>query len=153
MKPELIEGSIHKDARGSIAYNNIFSECLTDQGIKKVFTLRNTDTVFVRAWQGHAVEQRWFSALTGKFKVLLIEIDDWENPSPDLPQLEYVLTADQMDILHIPAGYASSIQALDECSVLLVMADYAQGELQDEYRFPPEYFKEKQNEISKQICK
>lgn len=31
MKPELIEGSIHKDARGSIAYNNIFSECLTDQ--------------------------------------------------------------------------------------------------------------------------
>ncbi len=140
MKPELLKGSIHNDSRGKITYNNNFSEQLLNRGIKKVYTLQNTDTVFVRAWQGHAVEQRWFSALSGKFRVFLIEIDDWSHPSRDLAQLEFILTADQMEVLHVPAGYASSIQAMEESSVLLVMADYAQGELQDDYRFPADYF-------------
>jgi hypothetical protein len=46
-----------------------------------------------------------------------------------------------MDILHVPQGYVSSIQALEESSKLLLMSDYLLGEISDEYRYDITYFK------------
>jgi hypothetical protein len=46
-----------------------------------------------------------------------------------------------LDVLHIPQGYISSIQALEPEAKLLVMADYLLGEINDEYRFDADYFK------------
>jgi hypothetical protein len=57
-----------------------------------------------------------------------------------LPKLDYVLESATLDVLHIPAGYISSIQALEEESKLLVMSDYHLGELNDEFRYPTDYF-------------
>jgi hypothetical protein len=51
-----------------------------------------------------------------------------------------MLNSNTLDVLHIPKGYISSIQALEEFSKLLVMGDYLLGELKDEYRYPPNYF-------------
>ena len=50
------------------------------------------------------------------------------------------LHSEKLDILHIPTGYISSIQALEEKSKLVVMADYHLGELNDEFRYPKDYF-------------
>ena len=44
-----------------------------------------------------------------------------------------------MDVLHIPAGYVSSIQAMQESSKLVVMADYLLGVVDDEYRYDINY--------------
>ncbi|PIX07465.1 MAG: sugar epimerase, partial [Flavobacteriales bacterium CG_4_8_14_3_um_filter_35_10] len=41
---------------------------------------------------------------------------------------------------HVPQGYVSSIQAMEESSKLLVMADHLLGEIKDEYRFDVDYF-------------
>ena len=137
MKPMIISGGFHSDDRGTLLYNNSFDAST----IKRVYLIENKNTAFVRAWQGHQIEQRWFSAIQGSFKIQLIYIDNWDNPSKELQRLDFMLTAEKMDILHVPAGYVSSIQALTDGAKLLVMADYSLGEIKDEYRFDSAYFK------------
>ena len=136
MIPAIIEGGRHCDARGILLYNNVFDA----SGIKRVYLIENKDVDFIRAWQGHRLEQRWFSAVQGSFRIRLIAIDDWDNPSKMLEPVTFILYAEKMDVLHVPSGYVSSIQALESGSKLLVMADYLLGEMKDEYRFDVDYF-------------
>lgn len=135
--PQIIKGNCHADDRGVLQFNNDFNAL----GVKRIYTIENRDTAFVRGWQGHKIEQRWFSAVQGSFKIQLIAIDDWVNPSEDLEQFYFVIDAQSMDILHVPQGYVSSIQALEESSKLLLMSDYLLGEISDEYRYDITYFK------------
>ncbi len=138
MQPQIIKGNHHKDDRGTLTFNNDFNAL----GIKRVYTIENESLDFLRAWQGHQIEQRWFSAVAGSFKIKLIEIDDWKNPTKDLPILEFILNSENLDILHVPRGFATSIQSLENHSKLLLFADYQLGEIQDEYRFASNYFNE-----------
>jgi dTDP-4-dehydrorhamnose 3,5-epimerase-like enzyme len=137
MKPITIKGNIYNDFRGSLYFNNEFDA----SQIKRVYFIQNKNTETLRAWQGHKIEQRWFSAVQGSFEIKLIEVDDWENPSKNMAVHSFILNAKQLDVLHIPQGYISSIQALDSDSKLMVMADYLFGEINDEYRFDADYFK------------
>lgn len=121
--PRIIEGNCHTDDRGTLHFNNDF-EAL---GIKRIYTIQNRDTKFIRGWQGHKIEQRWFSVVQGAFKINLIAIDDWNTPSPNLSQYEFILNAKKMDVLHVPSGFVSSIQSLEEYSKLLLMSDYSLG--------------------------
>lgn len=136
MKPKIIKGEYYSDSRGTLFYNNDFDA----SEIKRVYVIENLDIDLKRAWQGHAIEQRWFSALTGSFKIRLVPIDNWSSPSKDLEIIDSVLESNSLDILHIPNGYATSIQSLEKDSKLLVMADYLLGEIKDEYRFSSDYF-------------
>lgn len=136
MKPTLISGNCHNDERGQLFYNNHFDTSC----IKRMYVIENHLVGFVRAWQGHKVEQRWFSAVQGRFKIQLIAVDNWDRPSENLPRIEYHLHSEKLDILHIPAGYISSIQALEEKSKLVVMSDYHLGEINDEFRYTTDYF-------------
>jgi len=134
--PTIIQGNSHIDERGTLLFNNDFNVL----GIKRIYTVQNKDTEFVRGWQGHKIEQRWFVAVQGAFTIKLICIDNWEHPSKELESLDFELHAKKMDVLHIPKGYVSSIQSKEEGSKLLVMSDYFLGEVQDEYRFDINYF-------------
>jgi dTDP-4-dehydrorhamnose 3,5-epimerase-like enzyme len=136
MKPTLISGNCYQDDRGQLFYNNDFDTSC----IKRIYVIENHSVDFIRAWQGHKVEQRWFSAIQGSFKIQLIAVDNWDTPCENLPRIEYHLHSEKLDILHIPAGYISSIQALEEKSKLVVMSDYHLGELNDEFRYPSDYF-------------
>ena len=137
MVPAIIEGGRHSDARGMLMYNNRFEA----SGIKRIYLIENKDVDFIRAWQGHRIEQRWFLAVQGSFKIRLIAIDDWDTPSKILAPVTFILNDKKMDVLHIPPGYVSSIKALEPGSKLLVMADYLLGEVKDEYRFDVDFFK------------
>jgi dTDP-4-dehydrorhamnose 3,5-epimerase-like enzyme len=134
--PQLLKGNSHTDERGTLEFNNDFNAL----GIKRMYTIQNRDTEFIRGWQGHQIEQRWFSVVQGSFKIRLIAIDDWDYPSPSLEQHQFILDSQHMDVLHVSAGYVSSIQALESSSKLLLMSDYALGEINDEYRFDINYF-------------
>ncbi len=136
MKPNLISGNCHQDQREQLFYNNDFDA----SSIKRIYVIENHSVDFIRSWQGHKIEQRWFSAVQGRFKIQLIAIDNWEKPSETLSRLNYILESVTLDLLHIPAGYVSSIQALEEKSKLVVMSDYHIGELNDEFRYPTDYF-------------
>lgn len=136
MLPQIISGNIHSDDRGSLYYNNDFNA----SAIKRIYFIENRNTDFVRAWQGHKIEQRWFSAANGSFEIKLIAVDNWEAPSLNLEQHVFTISSQKLDVLHIPAGYISSIRALNDDAKLLVMADYALGEIKDEYRYDAGYF-------------
>jgi hypothetical protein len=80
MDTQLILGNRYADERGRLCYNNDFDA----SQVKRIYIIENNSTDFVRGWQGHQIEQRWFSAITGKFKIELIQIDNWKQPSKDL---------------------------------------------------------------------
>jgi len=136
MKPKLIKGGSHSDNRGSIIFNNDFDV----SEIKRIYTIQNKNTNFVRAWQGHAIEKRWFSAIKGSFLIKLIKIDNWENPKKNLEVYSTILNDKNFDTLCVPKGYVNSIQALEEESKLMAMSDYLLGEVKDENRFDSNYF-------------
>ena len=134
--PKIIKGDSFTDIRGTINFNNSFDA----SQIKRMYIIQNSSINFIRGWQGHKVEQRWFSALQGSFRIKLIKIDDWNTPSKSLVYQEIKLEAKTLDILHIPQGYVTSIQSIKNNSKLLVMADYAIGEIEDEQRYDLNYF-------------
>jgi dTDP-4-dehydrorhamnose 3,5-epimerase-like enzyme len=135
--PNIIKGNCHSDERGTIVFNNDYDA----SEVKRIYFIENKDINFVRGWQGHKVEQRWFSAVQGSFKITTIAIDDWENPSQTLEQVEHILQAKSFDVLHVPQGHITSIQALEENAKLIAMSDYNLGTIKDEYRFDSNHFK------------
>ena len=92
MKPSLIKGSQYSDHRGIIQFNNSFDA----SEIKRVYFIENIDSGFVRAWQGHQIEQRWFSAVNGTFRIQLIKIDQWENPTENLEKETFILKSEDL---------------------------------------------------------
>jgi dTDP-4-dehydrorhamnose 3,5-epimerase-like enzyme len=136
MIPKIITGSSHSDSRGTLFYNNNFDASV----IKRLYVIENQNSEIVRAWQGHKIEQRWFSVMKGLFRIELIEIDHWDNPSKNSERFTFIINSEKLDVLHVPPGYASSIQSLERDSKLLVMADYLLGEVKDEYRYEADYF-------------
>ena len=136
MLPHLIKGNSYTDERGTLQFNNDFNAL----GVKRLYTIQNKDTSFIRGWQGHKIEQRWFSVVQGSFQIKLIAIDDWDCPLPSLQQQQFILNSQNMDVLHVPAGYVSSIQGIEPSSKLLLMSDFLLGEINDEYRFDLDYF-------------
>ncbi len=136
MEPKIIKGKKHQDLRGVLKYNNDFNAAQ----IKRIYCIENVTTQFKRGWQGHKIEQRWFNAIFGKFKILIIKIDDWDNPNFNSKPIVFELSSDTLDFLHIPSGYITCIQAREENSKLLVMSDYILGEVDDDYKFLLEQF-------------
>ena len=135
--PNIIKGNSHTDDRGIVIFNNDFN---TEQ-VKRIYFIENKDTGFIRGWQGHKIEQRWFSSMQGSFRIVVIAIDDWENTSKTLLKEEFVLEASSFDVLHVPQGHITSIQALEDNARLMTMSDYSLGSIKDEYRFNIDYFR------------
>jgi dTDP-4-dehydrorhamnose 3,5-epimerase-like enzyme len=136
MISKIVKGNSHVDLRGTLFYNNEFDM----EAIRRIYVIENKSIDVIRAWQGHVIEQRWFSAIKGSFKIEIIAIDDWNMPSKKLERSQYILDSTKLDVLHVPSGCISSIQSLEEGSKLLVMADYLMGEIEDQFRFPVDYF-------------
>lgn len=132
----LLKGNQHLDSRGTVFYNNDFDAT----AIKRIYMIENQTTDFIRGWRGHKIEQRWFSVIKGSFKIELIAIDDWDHPSQELKRDTFYIYAETMDVLHVPAGFVTSIQSLEDGARLLVMADYLFGALNEEYLFEVGYF-------------
>jgi len=134
--PKIFEGGKYFDERGCLIFNNNFNA----SEIKRIYCIENRDTNFIRGWTGHKIEQRWFSAIHGSFVIKLIKIDNWEKPLKSSYILKFNIDSDNLNVLHVPSGYASAIQAKKENSKLLIMADYSVGEIEDDFRFPIDYF-------------
>ncbi|RZJ99694.1 MAG: sugar epimerase [Flavobacterium sp.] len=134
---KLIVGGSHSDDRGTIVFINDFDMST----VKRFYRIKHQDTETIRGWRAHRIEQRWFHVSQGSFEVRLIEIDNWNIPSQSLPQKKFVLKAAENAVLHIPAGYASAIQAKVAGSELTVFADYDIDHAKnDDYLYPITYF-------------
>ena len=136
MAYKVIKGNNHSDNRGTLTFNNDFDA----SDIKRIYAIENKEIDFIRAWQGHKIERRWFTAIQGSFEIKLIKIENWEQPNQNAEVSTIILNDKTLDILCIPNGYVNSIQALEANSKLLAMSDYQLGEINDEYRFDSKYF-------------
>ena len=109
-EPSIIKGNSFSDDRGKITFNNEFNAV----EVKRIYFIENHNLDFIRGWQGHQIEQRWFICVKGAFEIKVIKIDNWENPSNDLQDIVYQINAVNSDVLHVPKGHITSIQALEE---------------------------------------
>lgn len=133
----IIQGGTASDHRGSIRFVNEFD--MTQ--VKRFYILENKDTELVRGWRAHRIEQRWFYVLSGAFILDLVKIDDWENASPDLSVERKVLRAEDRQVVHVPVGYGTAFQAMEEGGELLVFADYDIAHApKDNYTWPADFF-------------
>ena len=137
MSPSLIYGGIYIDSRGELKFNNSFNM----SQVKRFYSITLKEKLSTRRWQGHQVEQRWFTAVSGSFRIQLILVDNWNKPKAELNKINFDLSSDKLDVPHIPGGYLTSIESTSDNSTLLVMSDYRLNDIDDEYRFPEEYFK------------
>ena len=115
---EIIQGEIFRDQRGQISSLNAFRF----PGVERFYFIHHPDTSVIRGWHGHQHEKKWFYCVKGAFTIGLVEIDDWEHPSPDLKAQKYHLTEQESRIICVPEGYANCIKASIPGSVLLVFS-------------------------------
>lgn len=131
-QPKFITGGNYIDERGQLDFINDFDMSL----IKRVYFTTHFDTDTIRAWQGHKIESRWFICVKGSFRVKLVAIDDWDNPSENLKTHQYILSANEPAALYIPYGYVNGFKALEENAKLMIMSDYGFNEIEnDQVRF------------------
>lgn len=130
--PILIEGGSHVDGRGKVSFINQFDMSL----VKRIYYTEHFSKSIVRAWQAHKIEKRWFLCTQGTFKVKLVKIDDFENPSEKLKVYEYNLSSDKPEVLYVPNGFANGFKAEENNSKLMIFADYAMGvNEKDQFKF------------------
>lgn len=130
--PKIIVGGTYTDHRGTLSYVNDFD--LTS--IKRFYTITHPDKNIVRAWQGHQEEHKYFHVIRGSFVVAWVEIDNFENPSPNLKAQYEILKTSENNVLSVPPGYANGLKAIEPNSQIMVFSDYALNEsLDDKIRF------------------
>jgi len=131
-KHKLITGNCFSDDRGLLSFINDFSL----KPIVRFYEIAPKNTSIVRAWQAHKNESKWFYCTNGAFKINLVKIDSFENPSDDLEIVSYNLNADKPQVLFVPGGYANGFKALNDNSKLMVFSDNdLETSQQDDVRF------------------
>ena len=115
---KVIDGEIFRDERGQISSLNAFRF----PGVERFYFIHHPDMSVIRGWNGHRHEKKWFYCVKGAFTIGLVEIDNWESPSPDLKAQKYHLTEQESRIICVPEGYANCIKASVPGSVLLVFS-------------------------------
>lgn len=134
---KFIKGGTAADERGQIRFVNDFDM----SAVKRFYLIRNSNLQIVRGWRGHKIEERWFYVISGAFFLDIVKIDDWSQPSQNLEILHIELNSEENQLLHIPAGYATSFRAIKEDSEILVYADHGLDHAKyDDYTYPFDYF-------------
>jgi dTDP-4-dehydrorhamnose 3,5-epimerase len=136
-EPTLFAGDIAVDDRGEVGFVNDFAFA----GVKRFYTVKNHRQGFVRAWHAHQRESKYVTVLEGAALVGAVKIDDWSNPSKDLPVSKYVLSAKKPKVLFVPAGYANGFMSLTEDARLVFFSTSTVAEsMGDDVRFPARYW-------------
>jgi len=138
MNPKVIQGGNFSDHRGSISYVNDF----TFENIERFYIISNSDENPIRAWQGHKLDAKNFYCLIGSFKIHFVKVDNWENPSKDLPIETVLVSESDSKIVHIPAGYANAIESLESNSKLISFSTLPLTKVsEDDVRYGSDYWK------------
>jgi dTDP-4-dehydrorhamnose 3,5-epimerase-like enzyme len=125
-------GGLAVDDRGELGFVNDFNF----EGVKRFYTVANHRQGFVRAWHGHKREAKYVTAVSGAAVIGAVRVDNWDQPSRDLPVDRFVLSAHKPSVLYIPAGYANGFMSLTADLKLMFFStttlEQSQG---DDFRF------------------
>ena len=133
MKPELIQGGLHTDARGVLRFCNDFD--MSD--VKRFYTIANSAEQPVRGWIGHKRETKWFFPVRGK---TVIEVErfgqDLQEGQDCVGEVtaKLVLVADEPKVVKVPPGNWFKI-VQDGDAEIMVFSDCKVGEFEgDDFR-------------------
>ena len=136
-EPTLIPGGTFSDQRGSLRFVNDFFM----KDVVRFYIIRHNNTEFVRAWQAHKKERKYFYVLKDKFVVAYVKLDKFDNPDMSLKPEYTVLSEQESKVLAIPEGYANGLKALEPDAEIMVFSNLAVEESKkDDYRFPAEWW-------------
>jgi dTDP-4-dehydrorhamnose 3,5-epimerase-like enzyme len=119
LKPEILVSEAFKDQRGSLYAFPTFN--LSE--IVRIYSIEPAGTNFIRAWQGHRKERKWFLVNSGSFEFQTIPLADTQYPIEEGRKTWYLHSCVQQ-VLAIPAGYLNGFRALEDESRLLVFSDF-----------------------------
>lgn len=132
-----VNGGLHEDNRGSVAFVNDFDV----SHYQRCYHITHSSVKTVRAWQGHFAEEKAFWVTKGAFLLQWIFLEGCQNPAESLEVFSQVISASEPKVLMLPAGYANGFQALEVNSSLMVFSNKSVKESeQDDYRWPADYF-------------
>ena len=118
-KPNLIQGGKFVDDRGTLTFWNAWDM----QGIRRAYQVQNHKAGFIRAFHGHAMEEKFVLVSQGAVLVILTPLntlDTLETTPPVLTNVltKFVLSSEAPAILHIPAGYYNGFKTLTNNTTL-----------------------------------
>ena len=133
--PSTIQGGIYTDERGVLRFVNDF--LMND--VIRFYIIRHNNTEFIRAWQAHKKEKKYFYVLRGRFVVAYLKLNDFEQPDK-YKKAEYTVLSDtENKVLSIPEGYANGLKAVEPESEIMVFSNLTVEESKkDDYRSPAE---------------
>ncbi len=141
-KPSIIKGGTFTDYRGAMRFVNDFKF----ENVVRFYFIKHPDVDFVRAWQGHQFEQKWFYPISGSFVVAWVKIDDFDNPSKDLEANFHIISSEKSEMIHIPKGYANGIRALEVNSEVMIFSDMeVEKSINEKIRYNPDLWFDWQN--------
>ena len=136
-KPSIIPGGFFTDHRGTMRFVNDF-KC---EGVKRFYFIKHPDVNFIRAWQGHQIERKWFYPIKGSFVIAWVKIDNFENPSKDLIPDYHIINANKSELVAIPAVYANGLKALEPDSEVMIFSDVElEQSVKEKIRYNPEWW-------------
>lgn len=131
-KATIIKGGDYEDERGKMIFCNEFD--LSE--VRRFYQIEHPNIDVIRAWQGHQKEQKWFFVTEGSFKIVLVQPDNWANPSKSLIAEEFILKSSEPKVLHVPGNYANGFKALEPNSKVMVFSSFTIEEsANDNFRF------------------
>jgi dTDP-4-dehydrorhamnose 3,5-epimerase len=131
-KPVIMSGGLAVDDRGEVSFVNDFGF----QGVRRFYLVSNHRAGFIRAWHGHRKEGKYVTAVAGSAVVGAVKIDDWENPSRELPVDRFVLSAKRPSVLFIPPGYANGFMSLtNDLKLMFFSTSTLEESAGDDFRF------------------
>lgn len=132
-KPYLIKGDVAVDDRGFVQFANEFNF----HNVKRFYLVRNHQAGTIRAWHAHQKEAKYVAVVQGAALIGAVEIDDWDNPSVEVPIHRFVLATEKPNILFIPPGYANGFMSLTSDAILIFFSTATLEEsMEDDWRYP-----------------
>jgi dTDP-4-dehydrorhamnose 3,5-epimerase len=130
--PGIIQGGSYKDERGTLGFFNDFDLL----PVRRFYVIEHTDMSVIRAWQAHKIEQKWFYAIAGSFKIVIVKPEGWPGAPEKLFPQEFILKSGDKQLLHVPGGFANGFKALQPGSQLMVFSDSPISKAgSDDFRF------------------
>lgn len=109
---KIIEGSSFQDNRGFIRFINDFDL----EKVRRMYLIK-PEMNFIRAWQGHKKEFKWFYVLSGSFQVQTVNMLDLNQ------RRTLTVNSNENKVIQIEPGHYNGFVALNESSELLVFSD------------------------------
>ena len=144
-KPEIIQGGLAVDDRGSVSFVNGFNF----EGVKRFYQVENHAVGFIRAWHGHEKEGKYVYVTSGSALVGAAPFNEDDINNKEIvkinggtqPAEQFVLSAKAPRILWIPPGYANGFKTLEpNTKILFFSTSTLEDSLGDDIRFPHDFW-------------